>query len=383
MKELQEAQKKHEILLMEERALRQASEEHTQAQLEHIAHIQEGFQMTLSNLEGNQVMMQQQLQSVIEQLQIYNRNKSVLGEGLTASAEKGSTSHNPLENVPRNESQNQSASGGCIPFPKVEFPHFDGDNPRAWIRKCNRYFQVISTIGEDQKVPLASVHLEGRAELWYQGYIEGREAPSWQEFVLAVFERFEDLDFEKVMGEFNRLQQENSVNNYLEKFEELKSYMLIFNKDLNEEFFTMKFINGLREDIKGAVTTMRPTNLNQAITLAKKQEATVDAIVKRATHLHKLYHPTKPPYRNLNTTSTGPPKPPNTRFSPKPRAEPTPQPRKLLTEAEMRARREKNLCYNCDEKYVPGHRCKVRQIYMIMSEEEEQAYIEDAGQIEQ
>lgn len=204
MKELQEAQKKHEILLMEERALRQASEEHTQAQLEHITHIQEGFQMTLSNLEGNQVMMQQQLQSVIEQLQIYNRNKSILGEGLTASAEKGSTSHNPLGNVPRNESQNQSASGGYTPFPKVEFPHFDGDNPRAWIRKCNRYFQVISTIGEDQKVPLASVHLEGRAELWYQGYIEGREAPSWQEFVLAVFERFEDLDFEKVMGATRR-----------------------------------------------------------------------------------------------------------------------------------------------------------------------------------
>lgn len=49
----------------------------------------------------------------------------------------------------------------------------------------------------------------------------------------------------------------------------------------------------------------------------------------------------------------------------------------------MRARREKNLCYNCDETYVPGHRCKVRQIYMIMSEEEEQAYIEDTGQTEQ
>ncbi|KAG8382321.1 hypothetical protein BUALT_Bualt05G0065300 [Buddleja alternifolia] len=44
----------------------------------------------------------------------------------------------------------------------------------------------------------------------------------------------------------------------------------------------------------------------------------------------------------------------------------------------MRARREKNLCYNCDEVFVPGHRCKQRQVYMIMSQEEEEAYTVDA-----
>ncbi|KAG8372812.1 hypothetical protein BUALT_Bualt12G0106000 [Buddleja alternifolia] len=44
----------------------------------------------------------------------------------------------------------------------------------------------------------------------------------------------------------------------------------------------------------------------------------------------------------------------------------------------MRARREKNLCYNCDEVFVPGHRCKLRQVYMIMSQEEEEAYTVDA-----
>lgn len=88
---------------------------------------------------------------------------------------------------------------------------------------------------------------------------------SWQEFVLAVFERFEDIDCDKVMGELNKLHQESTVNHYLERFEELKSYMLIFNKDLTEEFFTKSFVSGLREDIKGIVVTMKPANLNQAI----------------------------------------------------------------------------------------------------------------------
>lgn len=46
-------------------------------------------------------------------------------------------------------------------------------------------------------------------------------------------------------------------------------------------------------------------------------------------------------------------------------------PTKLLTAVEMTARREKGLCYNCDEPFVFGHRCKNRVNYLMMTEEEE------------
>ena len=36
----------------------------------------------------------------------------------------------------------------------------------------------------------------------------------------------------------------------------------------------------------------------------------------------------------------------------------------------MRARREKKLCYYCDEKYELGHKCKRRQIYFLKGEDE-------------
>ncbi|KAL2249963.1 UNVERIFIED_CONTAM: Transposon Ty3-G Gag-Pol polyprotein [Sesamum indicum] len=49
----------------------------------------------------------------------------------------------------------------------------------------------------------------------------------------------------------------------------------------------------------------------------------------------------------------------------------------------MRARRENNLCYNCDEVFVPGHKCKVRYSYVLMNEEEVKAYEEDNGQLEE
>lgn len=37
----------------------------------------------------------------------------------------------------------------------------------------------------------------------------------------------------------------------------------------------------------------------------------------------------------------------------------------------MEARKEKGLCFNCDEKFVRGHRCQRKQLFLIIGEEEE------------
>ncbi|KAL0290773.1 UNVERIFIED_CONTAM: Transposon Ty3-G Gag-Pol polyprotein [Sesamum angustifolium] len=91
------------------------------------------------------------------------------------------------------------------------------------------------------------------AELWYQGYTEKKELCSWDELVINILERFEDLDSERVMTEFNKLHHETSVNAYLERFEELKDQMLIFNKNLEEDFFMLEFISGLKEEVAKAL----------------------------------------------------------------------------------------------------------------------------------
>ena len=44
--------------------------------------------------------------------------------------------------------------------PKVEFPCFDGNDPKGWIKKCTRYFTLCKIV-EDQKVDLAALHLKG------------------------------------------------------------------------------------------------------------------------------------------------------------------------------------------------------------------------------
>lgn len=46
----------------------------------------------------------------------------------------------------------------------------------------------------------------------------------------------------------------------------------------------------------------------------------------------------------------------------------TPLPVKKLTPQEMHVRREKGLCYNCDEVYSFGHRCKNKQVFLMVSD---------------
>ena len=44
---------------------------------------------------------------------------------------------------------------------RIEFPQFDGTNPRSWVKKCSKYFSLYKT-PENQKVELASLYMVGR-----------------------------------------------------------------------------------------------------------------------------------------------------------------------------------------------------------------------------
>ena len=55
---------------------------------------------------------------------------------------------------------------------------------------------------------------------------------------------------------------------------------------------------------------------------------------------------------------------------------------KKLTWEEMEEHRKKGLCYNCDEKFIHGHRCTQQKLYLVdgdaPSEEEYESAIEEA-----
>jgi hypothetical protein len=47
----------------------------------------------------------------------------------------------------------------------------------------------------------------------------------------------------------------------------------------------------------------------------------------------------------------------------------TPLNTQKLTRAEMAERQLKGLCYNCDDKYFLGHKCKEKNLFMAISED--------------
>lgn len=48
---------------------------------------------------------------------------------------------------------------------KMDMPQFDGNDPQDWLFKTRRFFLCYTP--EDQKLLLASFHMEGKASKWF------------------------------------------------------------------------------------------------------------------------------------------------------------------------------------------------------------------------
>ncbi|XP_012827980.1 PREDICTED: uncharacterized protein LOC105949233 [Erythranthe guttata] len=282
--------------------------------------------------------------------------RAVNGDRGKAPYTQGNSSENPLrfsENIHNTQPQmrvevgslNSPGRGGENRAAKVEFPKFDGEFPRTWLRRCHRYF-TLNPMSEQDKVQFASMHLEGKVEDWYTDYIEQLEGLGWENFTNMVLDRFLEEEGVSLTAEFNRLRQETTVEEYRLKFEHLKAFVSKKHRTFNETYYLECFVEGLKDSIKNVVKMMRPMTLSQAIQQAKLQEGNADHIseeikhtVKSATTQLKLYKPTAQITRAQQAERGG-------------------MNHKKLTRPELEERRKRGLCYNCDERYIPGHRCK-------------------------
>nr|KYP38435.1 hypothetical protein KK1_040315 [Cajanus cajan] len=166
---------------------------------------------------------------------------------------------------------------------------------------------------------------------------------SWEAFLRALELRFAPSKFEDPIASLCKLTQTHNLHDYLSEFEALANRI----SDLPPSFYLSCFISGLKPHLRREVMTLQPSDLPQAIALAKLQD---DKTRSSFTSTNRFIRPPPPP------TSPQPSSP-----KPLPPLLPTPPtklPIKRLTEAEMQARRDKNLCFNCDERYSRGHRCK-------------------------
>jgi len=123
----------------------------------------------------------------------------------------------------RNSDQVQS-KGNIIHFnPKVEFPIFDVSNPRNWIKKCAKHFNLCK-IPDDQKTNLALMYLQGRVQIRFNSYILIRKHVDWDDFIVHLCARFRGDMGRQVVEEFSKLHQIGELDDYLEILKNLRHY---------------------------------------------------------------------------------------------------------------------------------------------------------------
>ncbi|OIT26263.1 putative mitochondrial protein [Nicotiana attenuata] len=138
------------------------------------------------------------------------------------------------------------------PKGKLMFPEFDGTNPRAWIRRCDRYFEIYK-VPDHQKMTYIAMHLKDKVDNWFDAYVidgEGGGVVDWPLFCMDICKRFGHIRPLDIIDEFSKLRQEGSIEAYQEKLEELRIHMMMINPHLNKLHFVTSFVSGLRPEIK-------------------------------------------------------------------------------------------------------------------------------------
>lgn len=87
---------------------------------------------------------------------------------------------------------------------RLDFPRFDGGDPSEWILKAQQFFSYFGT-PENQKLELASFHMEGKALTWFCWLKDSSPVASWEEFLEALRVRFGPTAFEDPVGAFTKL----------------------------------------------------------------------------------------------------------------------------------------------------------------------------------
>ncbi|PNY17781.1 Ty3/gypsy retrotransposon protein [Trifolium pratense] len=278
---------------------------------------------------------------------------------------------NRVESLERRSPDSSAGSGMtppplAVPLPpqpprlKLDVPRFDGQQAHGWIFKISQFFTYHNT-PEEERITVASFYLDGPALAWYQWMYRNGQIVSWPQVLQALELRFAPTAYDDPRGKLFKLHQTTTVASYLSDFESLANRIV----GLSPPDLLSCFISGLRSEIRREVLAQQPTSLTQAAALARLQEEKIQDLLRLAKPR------TTAPWSNPSSSSPrSNPAPTTASLLPTPANHPR---YRQLSPTEMNERREKGLCFNCDERFSRTHRCKARFLLFIADEDEELA----------
>ncbi|VFR03390.1 unnamed protein product [Cuscuta campestris] len=219
---------------------------------------------------------------------------------------------------------------------------------------------------------------------YQDNYGQGRNNICWDEFVMDLGARFKEDDHNDIVEEFNKLCQTGDLEEYVDKFEELKGLLLRKRPNMPQEYFLDSFIAGLKPQIKPFVKAFAPTSVTKAISYARLQEQTVEAWrTQDKSNKHSQLQSNmgrnntpllaKPESSAKSSTPTGYQgafRPQGSYNSSSSANKPTfTQRNPKFIPASVRAEKiAKGLCYYCDKPFEKGHKCENRETQLFLVE---------------
>jgi hypothetical protein len=153
----------------------------------------------------------------------------------------------------------------------MNFPGFDGSNPKLWKHRCEIYFDYYF-VPVQRWVRMVVMHFEGSAQYWVQAMESRVREMNWESLCAALNTRFGRDQHNTLIRQFYHIRQTNSVVDYVEQFDQLMHQLLAHENQLTSAMITTRFIDGLRDDVKSAIIIQRPPDLDTACALAILQE---------------------------------------------------------------------------------------------------------------
>nr|KYP36817.1 Transposon Ty3-I Gag-Pol polyprotein [Cajanus cajan] len=234
--------------------------------------------------------------------------------------------------------------------PKLQLTTFEGADPLDWLFQAEKFF-LLYQIAMEHRLHMAAFYMKGEALSWFKWMYHNHRLTDWHSFARALELRFGPSSYTNHQQELYKLRQFGTVSEYQAQFERLSNRVY----GLSPENLLNCFISGLRSDLRHELLILHPPTISEAIGLAKLFEAKFrDSKPK-----------TSKPY--LTTPSTNSP----THITPPTSISPTPvvPPIKRLTSAQMQERRALGLCYNCDDKFIPGHKCSTPRFLLLIEDD--------------
>jgi hypothetical protein len=204
-----------------------------------------------------------------------------------------------------------------------------------------RFFD-LHNVPHTQKVRIDSLYLEPNQFVWYRWLCSHKSLVTWTIFKEEMIAHYEDTRINTFFNQLINLKQKGSVIDHIENFQRLNIKVTY----IPYEHLIDVFIGTLRDNIQHEVRLWEPKSLENSFRVARNVESKNMTMATRRTNPN-IYRDNNSPYSKI------------------------PQPTRL-TPQKLEERKEKGLCFNCDNKYSKGHKCGEKKLFYIDFEEEEE-----------